>query len=204
MRRLAQVIGLLLCFSGVAHAQNYHEWEIFGGGDYLNANAGTVPLANGTNFVLQQNSYGWHFTLAENKLSWIAGILDFSGDYSNRTFNVGSSLTPINVRVNGSAYPFLFGPRFYDRHLGRFTPFGETLIGGVHTRSSIAGSIQPISETKWAYAFGGGTDFQITDLISFRAQADWIRSHFPETLTRDYQNNYRVSGGLVFTFGGTR
>ena len=204
MRRLAQILGLLLCFSGLAHGQNYHEWEMFGGGDYLNANAGNVPLGNGTNVALQQNGYGWHFTLGENRLSWIGGIFDFSGDYANRTINFGTASSPLNVRFNGSAYPFLFGPRFYDRHFDRVVPFGETLIGGVHTRATIASSSEPASATKWAYAFGGGVDFKITDLVSFRGQADWIRSHFPETLTRDYQNNYRVSGGLVFTFGSSR
>lgn len=30
MRRLAQVLALLLCFSGVAHGQNYHEREAAG------------------------------------------------------------------------------------------------------------------------------------------------------------------------------
>jgi opacity protein-like surface antigen len=204
MHRLVLVAGLLLCFSGVAHAQNYSEWEVFGGFDYLNANAGSVPLGNGTNFVLQQKGYGWHFTLAENKLSWIGGILDFSGDYANRTVNFGTASSPVDVRFYGSAYPFLFGPRFYYRRLGRAVLFGDALIGGVHARVNIASSSIPTSQTKWAYAFGGGADYNVTSLVAIRGQADWIRSHFPETLARDYQNNYRVSAGIVFKFGGSR
>lgn len=205
MRRLAQLAGLLLCFAAAAQAQSYHEWEIFGGGDYLNVSTGSgVPLGNGTSATLPQNNYGWHLTVAENKFSWLGGVLDFSGDYSNRTVNFGTPSAPVNVRFNGSAYPFLFGPRFYDRQLGRFVVFGEGLIGGVHSRATIASTTQPVTETKWAYAFGGGGDYQINDLISIRGQFDWIRSHFPETLTQDSQNNYRVSGGIVFTFGNSR
>jgi opacity protein-like surface antigen len=204
MRRLAQVAGLILFFAAAAHAQNVPEWEIFGGGDYLNSTVGSVPLGNGTSVALSQNNYGWHFTLGENKLSWLGGIVDFSGDYSNRTENFGTATAPVNVRFNGSTYPFLFGPRFADRHLGRFVPFGEAMIGGVHSRSTIASSATPTSSTKWAYAFGGGADFEATDLISIRGQFDWIRSHFPETLTLDSQNNYRASLGIVFTFGGSR
>jgi len=204
MRRLAQLAGLLLFCSLATHAQNYPQWEIFGGGDYFRANAGTVPLGNGTNVVLQQNSYGWHVTLGENKFSWLGGIADFSGDYANRTVNFGTASAPLNVQFNGSAYPFLFGPRFFVRQLGRTVLFGEALIGGVHNRATIASTTQPVSETKWAYAFGGGADFPITNLVAVRGQFDWIRSHFPQTLTQDNQNNYRVSGGIVFTFGNGR
>ena len=60
----------------------------------------------------------------------------------------------------------------------------------------------PLSSTKWAYALGGGADYQLTDHLSFRGEADWIRSHFPETFARDFQNNYRVSAGILFKFGG--
>jgi hypothetical protein len=58
----------------------------------------------------------------------------------------------------------------------------------------------PWTETHWAYAFGGGADYDLSDRFAIRVQADWIRSHFPETFARDFQNNYRVAGGIVFKF----
>ena len=45
-------------------------------------------------------------------------------------------------------------------------------------------------------------DYNLTDRFAIRGQADWIRSNFPETLERDFQNIYRVSVGIVFKFGG--
>lgn len=201
---------LVLC--APAWSQSFHEWEAYGGFDYFNANAGS-PTANGQIYVLQQDSYGWHATLAENKTSWIGGIIDFSGDYANRLINVGTSSNPDNIRFNGQAYPFLFGPRFYYRRGDRLVFFGEPTIGGVHARLTVASSPAtvlviingkttslPVAATHWAYAFGGGADYNFTDRIAFRGQADWIRSHFPETLFRDFQNNYRISGGIVFKF----
>jgi opacity protein-like surface antigen len=198
---------LMLCKP--ARSQNFHEWEAYTGFDYFNANAGLSVPVNGQNIKLQQDSYGWHGTLAENKTSWIGGIIDLSGDYANRVINFGTTSAPDNVRFSGQAYPFLFGPRFYYRAGSRLVLFGEPTIGGVHARLSVASTpvtidgVQvglPLTATHWAYAFGGGADYNFTDRIAFRGQAEWIRSHFPETLFRDFQNNYRISGGIVFKF----
>ena len=201
MRRFALLLGILF-FAASAHAQNYSQWEIFGGGSYLNTNSSTVPLGNGANFVLNEAGYGWHFTLAENKFGWLGGILDFSGDYSNQTVNFGTATSPLNVRFNGSAYPFLFGPRFYLRNSSRIVPFGDALIGGVHIRAKAASATDATSKTTWAYALGGGVDYNVTSMVAIRVQGDWIRAHFPESLTVDSQNLYRASAGIVFKFGG--
>jgi hypothetical protein len=219
MKNLSRLLTLalfLLALCRPAWSQNFHEWEAYTGFDYLNANAGISVPVNGQNIQnikLQQDSYGWHGTLAENKTGWIGGIIDFSGDYANRQINIGTLSAPDNVRFNGQAYPFLFGPRFYYRSSGRLVLFGEPTIGGVHARLNVASTPTgtllidgtttaslPITATHWAYAFGGGADYNFTPRIAFRGQADWIRSHFPETLFRDFQNNYRISGGIVFKF----
>jgi opacity protein-like surface antigen len=184
---------------------------ILRGFDYLHANACpvaqaitgnpntcSVPLGNGTSVSLSQNSYGWHGTIGENTTSWFGGVLDFSGDYANRIVNFGTNTAPDDVRFNLSAYPFLFGPRFYLRKFHRVSLFGEPLLGGVHTKTNVAGGTTPVSETRWAYALGGGVDFNLTEHFAIRGQADWIRSHFPETSAQDYQNDYRISGGIVF------
>lgn len=213
LSRLATLALIVLALCESARSQGFHEWEAYTGFDYLNANAGISVPVNGQNLELQQNSYGWHGTLAENKTRWIGGMIDFSGDYATRQINIGTLSAPNNVRFEGQAYPFLVGPRFYFRSNGRLVLFGEPTIGGVHARLNVASvpagtlliygttrTSLPITATHWAYAFGGGADFNLTSRIAFRGQADWIRSHFPETLFRDFQNNYRISGGIVFKF----
>jgi len=204
-------IAVLILFSAAifvadAKSQDYHQWELFGGFSYFNFNAGSAPLGNGRNLALQQDSYGWHITRAENRASWFGGIADFSGNYAHRVVDFGTVQSPLIVRFNASIYPFLFGPRFYFRHFGRATLFGDTLIGRVHARVAVSGDTmaasETVSETRWAYAFGGGVDYNLTDHFAIRGQTDWIRSDSPETLERDFQNIYRVSGGIVFKFGG--
>ena len=211
MKALLLRIAVLILFSAAifvadAKSQDYHQWELFGGFSYFNFNAGSVPLGNSQNFALQQDSYGWHVTRTENKASWFGGIADFSGNYAHREVNFGTVQSPLIVRFNASIYPLLFGPRFYFRHFGRATLFGDTLIGRVHARVAVSGDTmaasETVSETRWAYAFGGGVDYNLTDHFAIRGQTDWIRSDSPETLERDFQNIYRVSGGIVFKFGG--
>lgn len=214
--RAAALTVLTLCaltLCAPARSQEpYSQWEIFGGGDFLRVNAGSVVLSNGQNYALTQNSYGWHATLVENKTSWFGGVMDFSGDYANRTINFGTTAAPDNVRFNGSAYPFLFGVRFYARR-GRLSIFGNPLIGGAKGRINVASvsvltqpvcvgcPTLPVSQTHWAYALGGGADYTLSEHISIRGQADFIRTHFPETLARDFQNNFRISGGIVLKIG---
>ena len=210
MKTLRIILPILcvLTLSSPARCQEYRHWELFGGFDYLNVNAGSVTLTGGQTVNLQHNAYGWHFTATENKTSWIGGIVDVSGDYSSPTVNIGTPTSPVNVRFNRQAYPILFGPRFYYRKLDRLTLFGEPMIGLAVARLNVASASEipelsgllPMTKTSWAYALGGGADYNVTNLVAIRGQFDWIRSHFPQTLARDFQNNYRVAGGIVIKF----
>jgi len=58
----------------------------------------TVPVGNGTNASLRQKAFGWHATVAENKFSWLDGVMDFSGDYANRAVNSGTTSSPNNQK----------------------------------------------------------------------------------------------------------
>jgi hypothetical protein len=165
------------------------DWEIFGGYSFTHWGSGSVLLP-------QQNTNGWDISGGENVNHWLGGIADISGTYASRTIQ--------GLRINGSAYPFLFGPQFTLRQLNRIHLFGRPLIGGVHAHDNLSGGTALVSQTKWAYSLGGGADFRLNRHASVRLSADWIRSHFPQTLARDYQNSVRVSAGFVFALGTAR
>jgi hypothetical protein len=78
---LAVVVAILFMFPTAARSQDWSRFELYGGADYLNANACaianaitatsscSVPLLDGTSASFKQNAYGWHGTFAENKNS---------------------------------------------------------------------------------------------------------------------------------------
>jgi opacity protein-like surface antigen len=78
--------------------------------------------------------------------------------------------------------------------------FGNPLIGGAFRRVAVSSVSPTVTDTEWAYALGGGASYKLSSYFALRGQADYIRTHFPETLDRNYQNNYRVSVGIVFQF----
>ena len=88
---------------------------------------------------------------------------------------------------SGTAYTFLFGPRFSYRNSTRFTPFAQVLVGGVHasdvTISGCTGTgCTPLpAQTALAMTVGGGLDIRLTRHFSIRAvQAEYLMTRFAD------------------------
>jgi len=223
MRKLALLMVGALVFLGIpVRAQETPQWEIFGGVSYAYANAGNpivipafafgfVPTSNYA-ISLHQSGEGWHGQIVENVTSWFGGVADFSGIYAGRDFDLRPFALNATAHADFNAYSYLFGPRFSLRRINRTTVFGEVLVGGVHAAATAA-PLQavdpvvaaelgfPVHENSWAFSGGGGVDFTIRPHLAARVQADYIRSHFPQTIDRNFQNNLRVSAGLVLRLG---
>lgn len=73
-------------------------------------------------------------------------------------------------------------------------PFAEALFGVAHESQNAGGS--SITDTSFASAFGGGADFRLAPLISWRLQADAVRNK----LYGASQVDARISTGLVIHF----
>ena len=127
------------------------------------------------------NLNGGSGSLAYNFNNWVGGVADF-GVYRAST-------------LGENAYSFLFGPRFSYREKSHITPFAQALLGGAYLTTSFAGVSG--STTPFAWSFGGGVDYGLTDNISVRPQVDYIGLRANVTTT----NCVRVSGGVVFRFG---
>jgi hypothetical protein len=104
-------------------------------------------------------------------------------------------------------YTLLFGPHFAYRRNPSVNPFVHVLVGGTRGTQNILPPYPPgvipntssalTGRTAFTAAFGGGLDVNAWRFLWIRAiQADYLRLSFP-----NFQNNLRLSFGLVFRFG---
>jgi hypothetical protein len=119
---------------------------------------------------------GWNTSVEKKYLHYFGAIADFSRQYGG---------------VSQSS--FLFGLRG-SAPMGRFRPFAEALFGAVHTQGS--GSLASRSDTSFAAALGGGLDLRLTRLLSWRIQADEIKT----SLVSVEQHSVRLSSGIAVRF----
>lgn len=158
--------------------------------------------------------HGGATSIAYNFTSYFGLVADFGG-YDNSKVTLFSPSASRTFDSDGTAYTYLFGPRFSYRHYERFTPFVQALIGGATATSvTIAGctgdpSCTPLaSENSVAAAVGAGLDIKLTHHIALRLiDADFLLTNFRNPFAvnqsdQSWQKNVRLSSGLVFRFGG--
>jgi hypothetical protein len=144
-----------------------------------------------TNLVPGQstNMNGWNGSVEGQFLPLLGVVADFSGHYGSQD----TTISGIGGDANLSEYNFLFGPELSFK-VHKFRPFVHALIGAGHIRASLTG----VSTTSSAFsdAFGGGLDYHLLPLISWRVQVDALQTRFFSTS----QNNPRFSTGIVVHF----
>src|SRR5262249_8645465 len=110
--------------------------------------------------------------------------------------------------VEGRMYTYLFGPQFSFRHR-RFTPFVHALVGGARVTSSTVFGLVPdqvffnhtFHQNAFAADGGVGLDINASRHVAIRLfQGDYLYTQFNDG-KNNRQDNFRVSGGLVFRFG---
>jgi len=142
---------------------------------------------------------GWNGSVEGKVLPFIGLVADFSGHYGSQNVPVACPLqilppcSPQPSNVDVSEYNFLFGPRVSFK-ISKFRPFVHALIGAGHIHESA--SALSNSDTSFADALGGGLDYHLIPLISWRFQADALQTRF----FNGSQNNLRFSTGLVVHF----
>lgn len=112
---------------------------------------------------------------------WFGMVADASGEYGN----------PNGIKVK--QYNFLAGPRI-SFTFGKTRPFVHLLGGYARMNQSIAGFSD--NDHSFAYALGGGLDYKVLHLFSWRIQGDYLRTQ----LFGGTQKNARLATGLVFNF----
>jgi opacity protein-like surface antigen len=117
--------------------------------------------------------------------------------FGSTTDTVGT--TKIDISLHRQT--FLFGPQFSFQATDKVKVFVHPLFGGVRdtSKTTFGTSSGTSSGTAFAMAFGGGVDVNLTDRLAIRPIAfDYMPTHFGT----QWQNNYRISTGLVIRFGG--
>jgi hypothetical protein len=79
--------------------------------------------------------------------------------------------------------------------VGKVRPFAHALFGAGHISTS-GGFGLSSSDTSFAYALGGGVDYHLIPLVSWRVQADLLQTRFFSST----QNNVRISTGIAIRF----
>jgi len=209
--RSFDAILLLVLFAIVAAAlpaAAQSEWQLYGGTSFLWAK--TSPYAQQFNLDTQ-HEFGWQTDISQYPWRWFGGTLESSGFYGRpNLYDPANNQTYSNL-LNVKTYTMMFGPTFAYMHSPRFQPFGHVLLGGIYRGYSLTSKADPDeilngqtpSREQWIFgwALGGGADITINRLVAIRGQMDWLPSTF-KNLDNDRQNNFRVTVGLVFRFGG--
>lgn len=202
MLNLNRQIVIVLCLMFVAAhclpAQNASA-EIFGGYSYTKAN----PLV----LLPKQNMHGWVGSAAAYANRWIGAGLEIAGQFG--TLPPPSGVTAPNVTFK--EYSYLAGPQFRFVKTDKAQAALKFLLGGVFgqvnldNQTSAAASAQlaaagysGFNQTKFAMLVALPVDVSVTKLIGLRVEPGLYLTDFSKTK----QNNFRLSVGPVFRFGG--
>jgi hypothetical protein len=149
--------------------------EVFGGYSYMRLDTPTFGYAN------YSNLNGFNVGVEGNITRQLGVAFDGSGHY-------GSQL---------DVYNYMIGPQYSRRH-DNYKLFAHVLFGKDQTRVNIVEFARNhVDGVGRAIAVGGGYDRDLNPRITFRIQADYLRT---DTFSSS-QNDARVSTGLLFHFG---
>ena len=178
----------VVALSSSLWSQEFPKAEIYGGYSYLNVDTNGLSK--------RQSANGWEGAVSGNFNRWLAVEFDVNGYYKSYDFPNFLELIPGATTVKVRDYSYLAGPRFNFRPL-----FVHALLGGDHLTGSALGL--SASQDGLAGAFGGGGEWKVARQVYVRMSADYVFSRHNILGGPSFtQNNFRVSAGLVYAFGG--
>jgi opacity protein-like surface antigen len=199
-RGLGPLLAALMLCSAAARGQSASPVEVSLGYSYLRANA---PPGQCGCFNMNGGSGGLAAYLGHG----FSAVADVGGYFQSNVVNSGLNLT---------METFLFGPRYSYRHSKKWTPFAQFLAGGAHgsgtlygtsttaTSSNTSAGFTSGSANSFAFSAGGGLDLKASRNVSIRVfQAEYLMTRLPNAVN-DYQNDLRLTFGVVLHFGKPR
>ena len=222
MRRLLFAAVLIVSLSGLAVAQDFPRFEIFGGysaqrlgisdEDFGVITSGMEEdfalICNGCDSSISSSRFlkmGFEGAFAVN-INSVFGIV-FDVRYNSDDIVTGDVTDNQDVNVS-TKYKYedlavLAGPRFAFRNNERVTPFVHALFG--LDRGKLSYNVTGVDMDPWemddsglGISVGGGLDVNLGDTVAIRlAQVDYYLTRHNE----EFRNNIDFSGGIVFRFG---
>lgn len=135
------------------------------------------------------NMNGWNGSVEGQFLPLLGVVADVSGHYGSQAITI----TGVGGNANVSEYNFLFGPELSFK-VHKLRPFAHALLGAGHVSASLTRA--STSSSSFSDALGGGLDYHLVPLISWRVQLEALQTRFFSTS----QNNVRFSTGIVVHF----
>jgi hypothetical protein len=133
-----------------------------------------------------------------NVTPWLALGGEFLGGFSS-----GSHQRAYYYRIDSERYwYYVFGPRLSLWPTNNIRVFSQLLLGGAHdTIKSTRFFVfeQTVSESSVAALLGGGVDWRFARHFSWRVVEG---NYLPTDFNHSHQNNWQVSTGIVYSFGG--
>jgi hypothetical protein len=151
-----------------------------------------------------RDDYRWELGLAVSWLRFRSSVFNASAVgistsvvyYTNEWFGVEGNITAVfaptilvNEHVKIATYGA--GPKIAWRQK-QWEPWLHGIFGGAHEQPQIAGQ----SRNSYEIKAGGGADYRWNPRLSFRLEADYVRTGF----FHSSQNNFQLAGGVVFHF----
>jgi len=183
-KRMAMVLALLM-MSAAAFAQTRTAGNVFLGYSLNRASTGWSDKGN---------LNGWELSLERKVAPHFAIVGDVGTQYGTlqmpqARITGGSGTYDSQTRVETA----MFGPRASFSY-GKLRPFATALVGIGHLHEDALD--YAYGETCVADALGGGADYRLIPLVSWRVQADWLQTRFHG----GRQEDMRFSTGVVVHF----
>lgn len=148
-------------------------------------------------FPEQEHLHGGDVSAFINLTRWLGLGGDFMANFGSRTERQFFD----DIDLDSRRFTYMGGLRITPFQTCHFRFFAEALAGATHAEleATVRTFSRTFTEDSFAGAAGGGIDWRFTRHIAWRVvQADYLPTH----LGNDWQQNFRVSTGVVFSFGG--
>ena len=122
----------------------------------------------------------------------------------------GSETTILGgINSKSTRQNYLFGGRYYIKKAisksGKFEPFGHLMYGISHQSVKTTEGIPVTStittgQTSWAWDFGGGVDYLLSNHWALRGRVDWLKTHFNSV----GQSHFKWAAGFWYSFSSRK